>query len=76
VAIRPGLAARRHAVEAARGKLDALSPVKVLERGFSLTQRADGRIVTRASDVAPGDELRVRLREGSIDATVDAVKPK
>ena len=76
VAIRPGLGARRHAVEAARGKLDALSPIKVLERGFSLTQRADGQLVTRASDVAAGEQVRVRLREGALDATVDAVKPK
>ena len=32
-AIRPALVARRHAIEAAGGKLQALSPVRVLERG-------------------------------------------
>ncbi|HLK88733.1 MAG TPA: exodeoxyribonuclease VII large subunit [Polyangia bacterium] len=71
-AIRPGLVARRHAVEAACGKLEALSPVRVLERGFSLTQRADGRLVTSVTEVAPGDQVRVRLRDGAFDATVDA----
>jgi exodeoxyribonuclease VII large subunit len=76
VAVRPGLGARRHTIEAARGKLEALSPVKVLERGFSLTQRDDGRLVTRASEIAPGERVHVRLREGALDATVDAVKPK
>src|SRR5579871_3049091 len=71
-AIRPGLVARRHAVEAACGKLEALSPVRVLERGFSLTQRVDGRLVTSVTEVAPGDQVRVRLRDGAFDATVDA----
>jgi exodeoxyribonuclease VII large subunit len=70
--IRPALAARRHAVEGARGKLEALSPVRVLERGFSLTQRADGRLITSAADVAPGERVHVRLRDGALDATVDA----
>jgi exodeoxyribonuclease VII large subunit len=76
VAMRPGLSARRHAVEAARGKLDALSPVKVLERGFSLTQRADGHLVTSASALSPGERVEVRLRDGAFGATVDEVKPK
>jgi exodeoxyribonuclease VII large subunit len=71
-AIRPALVARRHAVEAACGKLEALSPVRVLERGFSLTQRADGRLVTNAADLAAGERVHVRLREGAFDATVDA----
>jgi exodeoxyribonuclease VII large subunit len=71
-AIRPALARRRHAVDAACGKLGALSPTRVLERGFSLTQRADGHIVTRAADLAPGERVHVRVREGAFDATVEA----
>ncbi len=61
-----------HAIEGAGGKLQALSPVRVLERGFSLTQRADGRLITTAADVAPGERVHVRLRDGGFDATVDA----
>ena len=72
VAVRPALVARRHRIEAACGKLEALSPVKVLERGFSLTQRADGHVITSAADVAPGQRVHVRLRDGGFDATVDA----
>jgi exonuclease VII large subunit len=45
--------------------------VRVLERGFSLTQRADGRLITTAAEVAPGERVRVRLRDGGFDATVD-----
>jgi exodeoxyribonuclease VII large subunit len=68
--IRPALVRRRHAVDAARGKLDALSPMRVLERGFSLTQRADGHLIKSAGEVAPGDSVQVRLRDGAFAATV------
>ena len=69
----PALVRRRHAIEAARGKLEALSPMRVLERGFSLTQRADGHVVTSAADVQPGERITVRVHDGGIDATVDSV---
>ena len=46
--------------------------MRVLERGFSLTQHADGRLITTAAEVAPGERVHVRLRDGGFDATVDA----
>ena len=67
---RAELARRRHAVDALRGKLEALSPLNVLERGFSLAQLADGRLLTQAEDVQPGDEIRIRLRRGQVRAEV------
>jgi exodeoxyribonuclease VII large subunit len=70
VVARGQLARRRHVVDAARGKLEALSPLRVLERGFSLAQLADGRLLTDAREVKPGDALRVRLRRGEVQAEV------
>ena len=71
-AMRPALVRRRHAIEAARGKLEALSPMRVLERGFSLTQRADGHVVTSAADVAARRaHPRCACTTARIDATVD-----
>jgi exodeoxyribonuclease VII large subunit len=67
---RAELARRRHAVEAIRGKLEALSPLRVLERGFSLAQLSDGRLLASAADVRPGDAIRVRLRRGELHAEV------
>ena len=61
-AMQPALVRRRHAIEAACGKLEALSPMRVLERGFSLTQRADGHVVTSAADVQPGERITVRVQ--------------
>jgi len=76
VAMQPALVKRRHAIEAACGKLEALSPMRVLERGFSLTQRADGHVVTSAADVRAGEKITLRVHDGGIDATVDGTRKK
>jgi exodeoxyribonuclease VII large subunit len=55
----------------AAGRLESLSPLAVLGRGYAIVRRApDGAIVRRAADVAPGDGLEVRLGEGEIEAEV------
>lgn len=57
--------------EAAVGRLDLLSPLAVLGRGYAIVWKADpGTIVRRAAECAPGDRLRVRLGEGELAATV------
>ena len=66
---------RQRALEACTHKLDALSPLKVLDRGFSLTQDAHGHLVTRADQVRRGDAITVRLREGTLAAEVAETKP-
>lgn len=53
-------------------RLDALSPLGVLARGYSLVTLADGRILRRAAEVEPGDTLRVFPSEGELTATVTA----
>lgn len=57
----------------AAGRLDALSPVAILARGYGVVLHAD-KALTRAADVAPGDPLTVRLHEGEIDARVERVR--
>lgn len=52
--------------------LDALSPLKVLGRGYSIARRPDGSVVSDAAQVAPGDQLDLLLGEGSVEATVTA----
>ena len=53
--------------------LDALSPLKVLGRGYAIARDADGHVVTNASALAPGDAVSVRLGEGSFEAAVTGV---
>ena len=67
------LGSQRARVALAAGKLDALSPLKVLARGYSIAY-AHGGIVSRTRDVAHGDELRVQVRDGAIFCTVDSTE--
>jgi exodeoxyribonuclease VII large subunit len=69
------LAARAAGMAAAAGRLETLSPLGVVARGYAIVERAaDGAIVRRAGDVAVGDGLRVRLAEGELDARVEAAR--
>ncbi len=51
-------------------KLDALSPLKVLSRGYSLATSSDGALLTSSSQVKIGDEISVKLSDGSINCEV------
>ena len=50
--------------------LPALSPLSVLARGYSVTFDTQGRALTRASQVQPGEHVRVRLHEGALSTQV------
>ncbi len=54
--------------------LEALSPLAVLKRGYSLTTAADGKVVLRGRDVKPGDRLTTRLAEGRLTSEVLEVR--
>ncbi|HEX3175083.1 MAG TPA: exodeoxyribonuclease VII large subunit [Methylomirabilota bacterium] len=64
----------RHRVGGALGRLDSLSPLAVLGRGYSLTRSASGEIVRSARQVAAGTEVSVLLHEGSLLCRVNATK--
>lgn len=71
---------RAHYQEARSGfvtqasRLDSLSPLAVLERGYAVVRRdPEGQVLRRAADVAPGEALNVRLSEGSLRARVEEV---
>ena len=51
--------------------LDAMSPLKVLGRGYSIAQLEDGKIVKRFSDVKTGDRIRLRLKKDEIKCIVE-----
>ena len=51
--------------------LDAMSPLKVLARGFSVTTDADGRVVRDPFDVAVGDIVHIQIERGSLDCRVE-----
>lgn len=61
---------RKERFELGMAKLNALSPLAVLTRGYSITQSEDGRVLRDAADVAPGEKLQVRLKRGKLQAQV------
>ncbi|TDB77212.1 exodeoxyribonuclease VII large subunit [Micromonospora sp. KC721] len=60
----------RHTLARLRG----LSPAATLDRGYAIVQRADGQVVRAAGEVDKGDPLRVRLAEGELGVTVEAMR--
>jgi exodeoxyribonuclease VII large subunit len=55
-------------------RLESLSPLAVLSRGYSVTQLArDGRLILDARDVAVGDEIATRLHRGSVTSRVEQI---
>jgi len=51
--------------------LDAMSPLKVLGRGYSIARKHDGTIVRKAADVAGGDRITLRLQEDEVGCIVE-----
>ena len=66
--------ARERELGIAAAKLDALSPLKTLTRGYSITYSEDGHVVESASQVASGDDISVRVKDGTLSCTVTAVQ--
>ena len=52
--------------------LDAMSPLKVLGRGYAIARRNDGTIIRNASDVSQGDRITLRLQEDEIGCVVES----
>ena len=56
-------------VSLAAGKLDSLSPLGVLARGYAIAFDSQRRVIKRAVDVGSGDRVHVRVSDGEIDCT-------
>ncbi len=58
-----------------RAQVRALSPQQTLDRGYSVTQRADGSVLRDAATANPQDLLRIRVAAGQLTATVQDIFP-
>ncbi|MBR4425917.1 MAG: hypothetical protein IKS66_08290, partial [Oscillospiraceae bacterium] len=56
--------------------LDALSPLKVLCRGYAIAAAPDGRVLRSVADSAPGAAVRVTLSDGALDCRVEDIERK
>ena len=60
----------RHQLSAVSGQLDVLSPLKTLERGYAVARDAEGRVLKRVAQFAPGLSFRLRVVDGDVPARV------
>jgi exodeoxyribonuclease VII large subunit len=64
------MAARAARLSHASARLEALSPLAVLSRGYALVYAADGRLLRDAAEAQPGEMIRARLASGALEAEV------
>jgi len=62
---------QRTRVERHAAQLEALSPLKVLARGYSVAQDSDGRVLKQVVDFPPGRSFRLRVSDGTVPARVE-----
>ena len=65
---------RKQRYVAMTAKLDAMSPLKVLTRGYAMAQTQDGDVLRSVSQVRSGDRIRISLSDGALSADVTEVK--
>jgi exodeoxyribonuclease VII large subunit len=58
-------------VRGAAARLDALSPLKVLGRGYAVARDADGHVLRRFAQFVPGAGFRLRVVDGEVAARVE-----
>ncbi len=52
-------------------KLDALSPLKTLARGYSLVENNEHKVITKVKDLKTGDNINIRFQDGVANATIN-----
>ena len=59
-----------HRLDVARQELRALGPQAVLKRGYSITRKQDGTVVSRTAQTKPGETIYVQVQDGMIHTEV------
>jgi exodeoxyribonuclease VII large subunit len=58
----------------AAAALDAMSPLRVLERGYAIARDREGHVIREASTMSTGEQLRLRLWKGELECRVEGTK--
>ena len=65
------LALAKEEITGLRTQVRTLSPQATLDRGYSVVQKSDGRVVRKASEIKSGEKLRLRLAQGEVGAITE-----
>ncbi len=66
---------RRDQLTGLAGRLQALSPLATLERGYAIPLSSDGHVLRRVEEFSPGVPFHLRVHDGTVEARVDALHP-
>jgi exodeoxyribonuclease VII large subunit len=61
----------RHRADRLAAQLDALSPLRVLDRGYAVPVAPDGHVLKRRGEFVPGAPFRLRVADGDVPARVE-----
>lgn len=65
---------KRQSFIALTAKLDAMSPLKVLSRGYAMVQDKNCEVIKSVAQICPGEQGRILLADGIADITFDAIR--
>jgi exodeoxyribonuclease VII large subunit len=74
-ALREKLARRQLALEAAAARLNTVSPLATLSRGYAIVLDSAGNVLSTATDTQPGQVVNARLARGELTCRVEAIQP-
>lgn len=70
---RSALDRRRAEVAVLAGRLDALSPLATLRRGYSVARSPEGQVLKQLDDFVPGSNFQLRVSDGRVDCRVERI---
>lgn len=65
------LVRRRHLLDSLGARLDALSPLRVLARGYAVPRDEQGKVLRRTADFVPGRRFQLRVQDGDVPARTE-----
>lgn len=72
-AMERGITARRHGYVRLASALDAMSPLRVMSRGYAIASDKSGKTIRSVKQLHAGDSVTLRVADGSLGCTVDSV---
>lgn len=73
--IQAALAGKNTSLAGCAAILQAMSPLAVLGRGYSLARQKDGRVIRASSEVTVGEEIILAIAQGELDCRVENIRP-
>lgn len=68
--------AKKQAFGSLIGKMDALSPLKILERGYSVAYDENGNILSNVQQIKPKDQVEIHFSDGKVQAEIISIKER